>query len=320
MNSAPAIGVVWMNTGGPADEAGVGEFIRAMLSDKHLMPLPWPLRPWLARRIATRRAPEVLQRYRRVGLPSPVYEHSRRQVAALQEELGDGFAVELGFRYSRPCAADALEHLLELGVKRVVGLAAYPQWSRVTTLTAYRSLEKAAGRLGIDAIRLDSFPRLDGFITSLARAAGKLMREDTTVLFCAHGIPRSLVDAGDPYLEQARETVRAVAERLSVEPRLAFQSRVGRGEWLRPYLHDEIRRLGGEGCRRLLLVPVSFVCENLETLHELDVEAQEVAQQAGIPGFDRAQVPGNDPAFIDGMAAAVRQAAGRAGWEDTGGS
>lgn len=313
------IGVVWLNTGGPADEAGVERFIQDMLSDPLVMPVPWPIRPWLARRIAARRAPRVVERYRRVGLPSPVYEHSRRQVARLEQQLGYGYAVELGFRYSAPRPGEALQRLRARGVSRVVGLAAYPQWSQATSLTAYRALERAGHALGMELLRMDSFPTLPGYLEALAEAAGARLEPGATVLFCAHGLPARLVERGDPYRRQVEQTVAALAERLQVEPRLAFQSRVGRLAWLRPYLDEEVERLARQGVKSLLVVPVSFVCENLETLHELDVELRELAERRGIEHFARVAVPATHAGFMAGLAGLVRRMVASNGWEVAGG-
>ncbi len=315
MTSSARIGVVWISTGGPRTPRQVESFIRQMLSDPMVMPLVWPLRSWLARRIARRRREQALERYLRMGLPSPVLASTERQGRALEGRLGEGFVVETAFSYAEPRARDAVERLGQRGANRILALAAFPQWSRSTSGSAVRAVELAARKAGLAFGQGPSFPQEEGFVEALADGARPHLGSDIALLFCAHGVPLSLVQAGDPYVREVESTVQAVARRLGEgRPRLAFQSRMGRLEWPRPYLEDSIAELGASGARSLLLLPVSFACENLETLVELDLEAAEMARAAGIEKFARAPTPGEHPAFVQEMAALVRREAARLGW------
>ncbi|HUU02127.1 MAG TPA: ferrochelatase [Myxococcota bacterium] len=315
--SSGSTGVVLINTGGPRSEAEVADFIRAMLSDPLVMPLPWPLRPLLAGRIARRRAATVAARYRQIGFPSPVIEGTRELSDKLSKVLGDSFEVACAFRYCRPDAQETVAALAAKGISRLIILPAYPQRSRSTTATAVRAFSREASRLGIAWRESGSFPDQPGFIAAMSQLLDPLADKAEHVIFCAHGLPQKTVTRGDGYPDEVRRTAEALAARLpsGKQYSLAFQSRVGRMQWTRPYLTDEIRRLAGEGVVRLLVVPISFVCENLETLHELDVEAAQLADSVGISSFLRAPVAGAHPDFVAGLRGLVIKTARAAGWE-----
>jgi protoporphyrin/coproporphyrin ferrochelatase len=321
MGSGPT-GVILTNIGGPRTEPDVGNLIRDMLSDPMVMPLPWPLRPLLARRIARRRSGESTAHYRAVGLPSPVLSQTRAQAEALQVALGDGYVVSHSFRYSTPRARQAIAELDRKGVRRLVVLPGYPQWSRSTSGTAVKELAREANRREISVAQVPAYPTAGGFLQAHLDSIVPLLEKSAHVLFCAHGLPQRTVEAGDPYVDQVRETAAALAAALpaSTPHSLAFQSRVGRMEWTRPYLTDELMRLGREETRALILVPLSFVCENIETLFELDIESAGLAEKAGIESVQRTPTPGTHPAFIQELAGLVRQSARRAGWEDSHGA
>jgi len=311
------VGVVLLNVGGPRTKEDVPAFIREMLSDPMVMPVPWPVRPLLARRISKRRRQNVIDHYRQVGLPSPVFEQTSLQAEALASELGEGFAVEHAFRYSSPTADECAARLEARGVRQIVALAGYPQWSRSTSGTALAELRRAATRRGLGVREIGSFPDAEGFIRALAALTRPLLTEGAHLLLCAHGLPQRTVERGDPYVMHVLRTAEALTAALGKDrpSSLAFQSRVGRMEWTRPYLTDEIARLGDGGTSAIVVVPVSFICENLETLFELDVETAELAREAGIASFRRAPAPGTHPDFIAGLAELVRKATAEAGWQ-----
>jgi ferrochelatase len=168
--------------------------------------------------------------------------------------------------------------------------------------------------LGLDIVPVSSFPTASGYIGALVEATLPFLAEGCVVLASAHGLPRRIVQAGDPYVGEVRATFAALVSRLPAGTRCsqAFQSRLGPVEWTRPYLIDEVRRLGAEGVKALVVVPLSFVSENLETLYELDIELRGVAIEAGVTSFRRVPTAGCHPAFIATLAEAVRAAGGAA--------
>jgi ferrochelatase len=312
---AAPIGVVILNMGGPASEAEVPVFLRRLLSDPDMMPVPWPLRPWLARRIARRRGPAVAGHYRIIG-GSPIQRETQAQVEALGKVLGPGFVVRHAFRYSAPSANEALDQLAAAGITRLIGLPAHPQWSQATSGSALTDLSRAAGRRKIEVSGIRSFPEGPGYISALADSTRPLLQYTGHLIFSAHGLPQRMVNNGDPYPEEVGRTAGALAEALGsgVPHSLAYQSRVGKMEWTRPYLVDEVVRLGAEGVTSLVVVPLSFACENLETLYELDIQTAELARSCGITTYRRAPAPGCHPDFIGELAGLVRQQAESTGW------
>ena len=315
--SAP-LGVVLLNLGAPESQEDIPGYIRRLLSDADVMPLPWPMRGFVAGMIARTRSEAAAEHYRAIGGRSPLCAQTLSQAEALGTALGCGFAVRFAMRHSAPNALQALSHLASAGVSRIVALAAYPQWTRSTSGSALRELDRVGHRLGVQVRHAPSFPDAPGYIDALAAAALPLLSAGCHLLVTAHGLPLRAMDKSDPYLDEVSRTVAALGERLPPGTRcsLAFQSRVGRMQWTGPSLSDEVKRLAGEGVRALVALPISFVSENLETLYELDIELAAHARKCGIASFSRAPVPGCRPAFIAELARIVRSAAQEAGWED----
>jgi protoporphyrin/coproporphyrin ferrochelatase len=317
--SAPStLGVVFFNLGAPESQNDVPAYIRRLLSDADVMPLPWPVRGLVAATIARKRSGVVADHYRAIGGRSPLCAQTQSQVKALGSELGGGFAVRYAMRHSAPSAFQALSDLAAAGVSRVVGLAAYPQWTRSTSGSALRELDRAGRRIGVRVRRAPSFPDAPGYIDALAASVLPLLSAGCHLLVTAHGLPLRAIEGGDPYLGEVSRTVAALKKRLPLGIRcsLAFQSRVGRMPWTGPSLTEEVKRLAGEGVRALVVMPISFVSENLETLYELDIELAAHARECGIAEFSRVPAPGCQPAFIAELARIVRRAAQEAGWED----
>ena len=311
MNGAHPTGVLLLNLGGPATLADVRGFIASLLGDKEVLTLPAPLRVGLANLIAWRRAPRVRTFYRAIGGGSPIGPLTREQVDALAAALGEGFVVTHAFRHSPPRAARALAELAARGVRRVVVLPLYPQWSGSTTGSGLAEAAHEAAALGLELATVGSYPAAGGYIEALAEHTRPLLEDGCVVIATAHGLPQRTVDRGDPYVADVRATFAALSAALPAGTRctLAFQSRLGPVEWTRPYLVDEVQRLAREGVTTLVVVPLSFVSENLETLYELDIELRHLATAAGVTSFRRAPVVGCHPAFVATLADLVRRAA-----------
>jgi ferrochelatase len=316
--SASALGVVLLNLGAPESENDIPGYIRRLLSDRDVMPLPWPVRPLVAGMIARKRSGNVADHYRAIGGTSPLRAQTASQAEALGRALGRGFAVRFAMRHSAPRALQALSGLASAGVSRVVALPAYPQWTKSTSGSALRDLERAGRGIGVQVLRASSFPDAPGYIDALAAAALPLLTAGCHLLITAHGVPLRALEGGDPYLAEVSRTVAAVEKRMPPGTRcsLAFQSRVGRMPWTGPSLTEEVERLAGAGVRALVVLPISFVAENLETLYELDIELAAHARERGIPDFRRVPAPGCQPAFIAELARIARRAARETGGED----
>ncbi|MGK9170319.1 ferrochelatase [Inquilinus limosus] len=313
------IALVLLQIGGPDRLEAVGPFLRNFFSDPEIIRLPGPLRAAVARLIARRRTPIAQEIYRQLGGASPILGQTRAQGQAVAERLGDLGEVRpfVAMRYWHPFAAETAALARAWRPDVVVLLPLYPQYSTTTTRSALADWAQAA-----DAAKLDAPTRIvgaapvdPGFIAAQADLIRRAWPRDGgrhRLLFTAHGLPLSIVKAGDPYPDQVRASAEAVAAALGIPDldwRIAFQSRVTPQEWLKPDTEEEVRQAGRDGVG-LVLVPVAFVSEHSETLVELDREYRAVAEAACVPSFIRVPTVGLHPAYIAGLAAQVRRALG----------
>ena len=269
---------------------------------------PEDVRPYLedvrgGRPVSDQAVEELAERYRRIGGRSPLDDVTEAQRAALQRELGA--PVFVGMKHWRPRIAEAVEAALAAGATRIVGLVLAPHYSRLS-IGGYRErLEKAlADRAGL--VLVESWHDEPSFIDALAE---RVRGTDAWVVFTAHSLPERILDEGDPYRDQLRETARLVAERAGVERwSFAFQSASPTGEpWLGPDVLEELERLRAEGVSKVLGAPVGFVSDHLEILWDLDVEARERAAELGLE-WARTESLNDEPAFVHALAELVRKA------------
>lgn len=320
------LAVVALNMGGPDSPAAVEPFLRNLFSDPDIIQLGWarPLQPLLARLMARRRAPLSRAAYAQIGGRSPIREESTAQVQAVVATMAAAGVVAkpyLAMSYWHPFPAETAAAMRADGIDRALLLPLYPHRSRTTTGSAFRTIESALA--GIATARIEGYATAPGYIEALcdriSEASGQLPdleRATAPVLFSAHGLPESYIRRGDPYLDEVRATVAAVAQRLALESRsqLAFQSRVGRQRWLAPTTEEALDALAAAGHRAAIVVPVSFTGEHLETLQEIDILYRERAATRGIASFARARTVGCHPAFIAELAALLISAARARGW------
>lgn len=319
-------GVLLLNMGGPQTLRDVKPFLRCVFADRQVIQFPGgsALQGAWARLLAAMRAPRVQARYAAIGGGSPLLEWTRLQAQGLASRLG-GASVEVAMRYSRPRAEEAIARLIDAGCRQLVLLPLYPQYCSATTgsslADAARAIEKQG--LAVDIVQVRSFhddPGYVGAVSEVIREAlvrfPKEVRDRVVVLFSAHGVPERLHLDGDPYVNQVRNSVDLVMAELAdelAEQRLAFQSRAGPVRWIEPSTADVIRQLGGKGVPGVLVVPISFVSDHIETLHEIDVELKELAAQVGILHFRRASSLNDRSSFLDALAGLVIRTLGEQG-------
>lgn len=311
------LGVVLFQLGGPDSLDAVEPFLRNLFNDPDIIDIPFGrlLRPVLSRVIASRRAPRVSRLYHEIGGMSPIRETTLRQAAALEKQLNYEFdcTVVTAMRYWTPDTGDALGALIDFDPATVVLLPLYPHYSRTTTGSSFNEWDRMVSRRRIRferELRIDSFQTYPLYLDALIEKINErlasyeeLRRHRTHILFSAHGLPVKVIDRGDPYKEQIEETVREVMirGRFANSYSLAFQSRVGPMKWLEPFTQDEIARLARAGTRSLLVVPISFVSDHLETLHELGIEIRDYALGAGIRHYDLTAALDDSPRFITAL-------------------
>jgi ferrochelatase len=312
--SSPLTGVVLLNMGGPDSLSAIRPFLARLFSDRELIRLPLapvtqPLFAWI---VSGLRARHVRKYYEEIGGGSPIAELTDRQRAALERALGEtggNFRVYVGMRYWHPLAKHAVLEMKEDGVARAIALPLYPQYCAATTGSSLSDLRRWMRWGGADfpLTEIRSWPDHPGYIAALCARIEETLEEtpgteETHLLFSAHGVPKSFIDGGDPYQAETEKTVAAVRERFpEISHSISYQSRLGRTEWLKPDTVEEVARLGREGIKRLVVVPVSFVSDHIETLHELDIRLRETAREAGIVTFLRVPTFNDSPAFIGAL-------------------
>jgi ferrochelatase len=318
---SPLTGVVLLNMGGPDSPGAVRPFLARLFSDRELIRLPaaFVTQPLFAWAVSGLRARKVRGYYEEIGGGSPIAGLTELQRAALESALADAgrFRVYVAMRYWHPLAKHAVLDMKDDGVSRAIALPLFPQYFAGTTGSSLSDLLRWIKWAGADfpVAEIRSYPDHPGYIAALSEKIASTLygidRSGAHLLFSAHGVPQAFVDAGDPYREEVERTVAAVARFFPDIPHsIAYQSRAGRTRWLLPDTAAETERFGREGIRTLVVVPVSFVSDHIETLHELDIRLKETAARAGIRTFARVPALNDSPAFIRALRDIVLAAAG----------
>lgn len=312
------VGLVLVGMGGPDRAEAVGPFLTNLFADPMILPLPaWFARP-LGRIIVRRRVVEVTAKYASLGHGggSPQLDWTQQQAARLADLLrARGLAVTpaVAMRYWHPFSDEAVATLREEGIGQLVAVPTYPQYSAATTGTSLvdlaRACREATPSLAMHAVR--QWPLLLGYVAAVAEGVvarlaswrdGGVAPERCALVYTAHSLPRRFVTHGDPYVRQTRATVRAAHEQVRAQlgtgwierlhrggddPCLAFQSKVGPVQWVGPATFATCVALARAGVTHLLVAPVSFACEHIETLDELDRELAHAVGEAGVTSFAR---------------------------------
>jgi len=323
------VGIVLFQLGGPDSLSSVQPFLQNLFLDPDIIPLG-PLnflRGPLARYIAKKRTPAVAGRYAMIGRRSPISILTERQraklVKALQPSI-DPVAVT-AMRYWKPLTGDAVAALKSAGqLDELVLLPLYPHYSYATTLSSLKEWRRIYGE-PLDTLperTIEDFYDHPLYIEALVNNIGKCLRQfnDASkihLVFSAHGLPMSLVENGDPYPKHVNETVRLVCEQGAARypnwPKthlLCYQSKVGPAKWLEPSFLETLETLGHSGVKEAMVVPISFVTEHIETLHEINIDGRADAKKWGITRFRMMPAVGDSPAFIAALTDLVLRAVG----------
>jgi ferrochelatase len=306
--SEEKIAVVLFNLGGPDGPADVQPFLKNLFSDPAIIRSPLPVRFFLSRLISKTRAPSARENYARMGGGSPLLPETKKQAAALDAELmrrGRNAKSFIAMRYWKPYAAETVREVVAWGATKVVLLPLYPHFSTTTTASSLKSW-KAAG--GPEGLAVCCYPDAPKFIEAHARkligaweAAGK--PGNVRCLLSAHGLPEIVVKSGDPYQWQVERTAAALKPLLPAEweIEICYQSRVGPLKWIGPASDAAIEQAARDG-KAILLSPIAFVSEHIETLVELDIEYRHLADKLGAEVYIRAPALGVDQGFIAALA------------------
>lgn len=337
MKQSDKIGVILAQVGTP--EAPTKEalypYLRNFLSDERIIDSPrWWWLPLLHGVILRSRPAKMAKHYQDIWTKkgSPLLALSQVQVAGVQKRLGNHYKVVLGFAYVEPSMNSAMQQLEDAGISRIVVLPMFPQYSTTTTASVYdeimfyalgrqkrrgKPVKKYSPALRFIAPFYDDPAYMKVLASHLKKQLKKLKHKPTKIMISYHGIPKSYVDEGDPYPEQCNETTRRLVKAMGWKPDYymqTYQSRFGRAEWLQPYTQVELPKWIEEGVERPYIVSPGFTTDCLETIHELDIEAEELIEEAGgDPSvLARANCLNDDPAWLDYMTGLIKKNA--SGW------
>jgi ferrochelatase len=317
------IAVVLFNLGGPDSLESVQPFLYNLFNDPAIIRVPGLLRRMLAAWISRRRAPVAREIYAKMGNRSPILPNTEDQARALEQALGDAAKAFIAMRYWHPMTAETVAAVKACAPDQVVLLPLYPQFSTTTTASSYKLWGEEAARQGLTMPQrlICCYPTEPGFIAAAAALVGDGIAAATReapgarplVVFSAHGLPKKIVDDGDPYVAQVEAGAAAIVAKLGLQPGdwiVSYQSRVGPLEWVGPAT-DAVIRQAAKDKRALVVFPVAFVSEHSETLVELDIEYRHLADENGAAAYVRVPAVGTHPAFIAGLAALVKGALAR---------
>lgn len=304
------VAIILFNLGGPDRQESVRPFLFNLFSDKAIIGLPQPFRFFLAQLISRMREKQAKANYALMGGGSPILPETLKQAEALETAMAQRvtnvtFKCFPAMRYWRPFTKDTAKAAEAWGATDVILLPLYPQFSTTTTassLKAWRSASK------LPAAAICCYPAGAQFAQAHADAILKTWRDAGSpagprLLFSAHGLPQRVVDRGDPYQWQVERSAAAVRTLLPTDwdVRICYQSRVGPLKWIGPSTEEEIHQAGADGAG-VLVSPIAFVSEHVETLVELDIEYAQLAKRLNLPFYLRVPALGADPRFIDALA------------------
>jgi ferrochelatase len=320
MSQQKKIAVVVFQLGGPDSLEAVEPFLYNLFCDPDIINFPGAFlaRKALARFIASRRSKVVGEHYREIGGKSPIVGLTLAQASALENSLRNRIdaKVFVAMRYWHPLTEEAIASVNKDHYDKIVLLPLYPQFSKATTVSSMKEWQRQCKLLKFDSVPSSSIESyhddplyIEAIVENINIAYKRFAcpPDDIEIVFSAHGIPLSLVKSGDPYQRQIEATVRLVVKQGEWKSphTLCYQSKVGPAKWLGPSLTETIPHLAARGRRRLLVVPVAFVTEHIETLHEINIEARTEAQRLGIEQFEMMPALNSHPKFIQCLAELV---------------
>lgn len=303
--------VFLMNLGGPRNLEEVEPYLRDLFNDPLIISAPFgPFRPFMAWLISHFRAKSSGEKYALIGGRSPLVEGTEAQARALREVLGPGFSVHLAMRCGHPNTEEGIREALAAGAEQAVSLPLYPQFANATTTSSLREMRRLWPREKplYEICSYHDHPAwIDASAAMLRDAVARVRpenRDKLQVVFSAHGLPMSQVRKGDPYPGEIEASARATAERAGVTAwQVTYQSKVGPAKWLGPDTSEWLEQ-NARG-RAVVVHPIAFVSEHLETLYDMDILAAEAARKGGALEFQRAAAVGTHPQFIAALADVV---------------
>jgi ferrochelatase len=323
------IGVILLNLGGPDSLQAVKPFLYNLFSDRQIIRLgpPFMQKP-LAWLISTIRSKKTEKMYSQIGGKSPIFDITKAQAKALEEALNKGsnpplppfskggqggitnpsqsFKVYIGMRYWRPFAEDVVAEIFRDGIRKLVGLSLYPHYSVTTSGSSLSQFREVSSRYHMEILTVGSWHNHPLYIEALVDVIKKgiesfdRLSSNVHVLFSAHSLPQKIIDQGDPYVDQTLETIREIEKQLPIRWHLSYQSKSGPVKWLEPSTDDKLEELARDGIKNVLVVPISFVSDHIETLYEIDILYKNLAGKLNI-NLKRTEALNTHPKFIGAL-------------------
>lgn len=307
------IGVILFNLGGPDSLDAIEPFLYNLFSDPDIFKIPVGQKLF-AKIISSRRAPKVQEEYKLIGGKSPINEWTEVQRKNLENVLNenskDKFTVITAMRYWKPLIRDVAKEKSLDAFDKIVMLPLYPHYSITTTGSSFNEWNLFYKGDKSKLIYINDYPVNSFYIKAINQRIDETLlkfpepiRDQVQLVFSAHGTPVSLVKKGDPYNEHIKQTVNAVMDerRNSHDHHLCYQSKVGPVKWLEPATDTMIEKLSNEGKKHLLIIPISFVSDHVETLFELDIEYRHIADECKIENYIVMEGLNNSQLFIEAL-------------------
>lgn len=297
--------ILLLNMGGPNNLDEVEVFLNNMFNDKRIISAPQPIRYFIAKLITFKRKNEAKQNYKTLGGKSPIVEYTHSLIKELEKKIEDA-SIHMVMRYTPPFASDVLTKLK--GVENIYAIPLYPHFSSTTTLSSYDDLEDQLRKNKIDAKlkKIDAYYDDPSYNDAIAKRIIECLAGadplEYELVFSAHGLPKKIIEKGDLYQKHIKQNVYNARKALLAQgiefykTHLAYQSRLGPLEWIRPYLDEKLKSLTK---KKVIIYPIAFTIDNSETEFELDVEYKEIAHELGFEDYRVAKAPNNHPEFVE---------------------
>ena len=306
------IAVILLNLGGPESLETIEPFLFNLFRDPDIFNIPFGQRLF-AKIISKLRTPKVTKQYKLIGGSSPINELTEKQRLALGNRFSehtDSIDVYTAMRYWKPLTVDVVKIVEEKKYDKIILLPLYPHYSIVTVGSSinefFRFYKGDKNKVEV----IESYHLNQNYLQAISIRIDETLnkfpeeiRDEVFILFSAHGTPQTIIDKGDPYKEQIEASVIGLMKLRGNSHRygLSFQSKVGPVKWIQPSTENYIKELSTKGIKYLLVVPISFVSDHLETLYELGIEYRDVAVMSGIKKYEVITGLNDSPVFIDAL-------------------
>lgn len=297
--------IILMNMGGPNNLDEVKVFLKNMFNDKYIIGAPQPIRALIGAIIVSKRLEIAKENYRKLGGISPIVGHTKRLVRRLSKMVDADVFYEM--RYTYPFAKDILEKVKDYD--EIYAIPMYPHYSSTTTKSSWEDLMKVAKNLKIEnkIKTIDSYYDNDFYNKAIVERIKEALKDDDSndfeLIFSAHGLTQRTINKGDLYQKHILANVECAKKELEKQNirfkkiHVAYQSRLGPMEWLRPYMEDKLKEISS----KVIVYPISFTVDNSETLGELVLEYGELAHELGIKDYRVAKAPNHHLYFLEAL-------------------